>query len=115
MPASALDVPGVRGLRKELDTLADLRMVIGTRHIVVNFHDNSRGLSIADVEATIRAKVDVVMPQSNAVPLSTNQGIPLLQSNGRDPVTRQLRALVDLMVPTAEPARAGLLGRFGRR
>lgn len=111
---TSLDVPGVRGLRKEIDTLADLRMVVGTRHIVVNFHDNSRGLSIADVEATIRAKVDVVMPVSTAVPLSTNQGIPLVQSGGRDPVTRNLRVLVDAIAPLEEPQRSGFLKR-GRR
>ena len=108
---TSLDVPGVRGLRKELDTLADLRIVPGTRHVVLNFHDNARGLTTADVEATIRAKVDVVLPVSNAVPLSTNQGIPLVQTNGRDPVTRNLRALVDALAPEPEAPRRGIFGR----
>lgn len=113
---TSLDVPGVRGLRKEIDTMTDLHMVVGTRHIVVNFNDAARGLSIGDVEATIRAKVDVVLPQSNVVPLSTNQGIPLLQSNGRDPITRSLRALVDALAPSeGPPPTTGLLGRRVRR
>lgn len=107
---TSLDVPGVRGLRKELDTLSELRMVTGTRHIVVNFHDRSRGLTVADVEATTRAKVDVVLPVSTAVPLSTNQGIPLIQSDGRDPVTKGLRMLVDAFVPQTQRTT-----RFGRR
>lgn len=111
---TSLDVPGVRGLRKELDTLTDLRIVPGTRHVVLNFHDNARGLTTADVEATIRAKVDVVLPVANAVPLSTNQGIPLVQSNGRDPVTRSLRVLVDAIAPEPGAARRGLFGRRAR-
>lgn len=112
---TSLDVPGVRGLRKEIDTMSDLQMVVGTRHIVVNFNDNSRGLSIADVEATIRAKVDVVLPQSNVVPLSTNQGIPLLQSSGRDPVTRALRVLVDHLAPEMPLEGGGIFARRARR
>ncbi len=109
---TSLDVPGVRGLRKELDTLSQLRIVPGQKFVVLNFNDASRGLSVADVEATIRSTVDVVLPQSNAVPLSVNQGVPLLQSAGRDPVTRQLDRLVDLVAPPAEPApRRGLFGR----
>lgn len=108
---TSLDVPGVRGLRKEIDTLADLDMVVGSRHIVVNFDDASRGMSIADVEATIRTKVDVVLPQSKAVPLSTNQGIPLLQGGGRDKVTRELRSLLDVFAPAPASPRRALFAR----
>jgi len=108
---TSLDVPGVRGLRKEIDTLTELHMVWGARYVVLNFNDTSRGLTVADVESTIRTKVDVVIPQSNVVPLSVNQGIPLLQSNGRDPVTQRLRALVDLVAPLDAPQRRGLFAR----
>ncbi len=111
---TSLDVPGVRGLRKELDTLAQLNLVPGSRHIVVNFHDDNRGLSVADVEATIRAKVDLTIPVSTVIPLSTNQGITLVQSNGRDPASRKLRELVDL-VDGGEPAVEGRRGRRWRR
>ncbi len=112
---TSLDVPGIRGLRKEIDTLSELRLLSGARYVVLNFADPSRGLSIADVEATIRAKVDVVIPQSNAVPLSVNQGIPLLQSAGRDVATQRFGTLVDLISPVDSAApRRGLFGRRSR-
>jgi len=94
---TSLDVPGVRGLRKELDTLRDISIVLDSRAVVLNFMHPSRGISVADVEASIGRKVDVVMPQSNAVPISVNQGRPLLQQGSRDPVAKQLKALVDLV------------------
>lgn len=112
---TSLDVPGVRGLRKELDTLSQLHMKVGAQHVVLNFTEASRGLSVADVEATIRTRVDVVLPQSSVVPLSVNQGIPLLQSGGRDPVTQRLRKLVQLVAPDAAPTpRRALFGRRAR-
>ena len=86
-----------RALRKELDTLRDISIVLESRIVVLNFMHSSRGLTAADVEATIGRKVDIQLPQSNSVPISTNQGVPLLQGNGRDPVAKQLRGLVDLI------------------
>jgi pilus assembly protein CpaE len=94
---TSVDVPGVRGLRKELDTLRDISIVLDSRAVVLNFMHPSRGISVADVEASIGRKVDLVMPQSNAVPISVNQGRPLLQQGSRDPVAKQLKALVDLV------------------
>ena len=113
---TSLDVPGVRGLRKELDTLRDIGLLLESRAVVLNFMHPSRGISVADVEASIGRKVDLQLPQSNSVPISVNQGIPLLQSGSRDPVAKQLRALVDLV---DQNEKAGAKGRrffdFGHR
>ncbi|WP_029433858.1 AAA family ATPase [Blastococcus sp. URHD0036] len=91
---SSMDVPGVRGLRKELDVLRELCMIPAGRHVVMNFADPKTGLSVRDVETAIGTGVDVVLPRSAAVPVSTNTGVPLLQSGGRDPMTKELRRLV---------------------
>ncbi|MEJ7771777.1 MAG: AAA family ATPase [Geodermatophilaceae bacterium] len=106
---TSMDVPGVRGLRKELDTLTDLAMFTDARHVVLNFADTRGGLSVADVEATIGTGIDVLLSRSKAVPASVNQGIPLLQSGVRDPMTKQLRRLVQRFAPlppvVAKPGR----------
>ena len=98
-----MDVPGVRGLRKELDTLAQIGQRFESRQIVLNFVDARGLLSVADVEATIGTGVDLLLPRSKAVLTSVNQGVPLLQSGGRDPMTKQLRRLVDRLT-TGDPA-----------
>lgn len=69
---TSLDVPGVRGLRKELDTLRDIGLMLESRSVVLNFMHPSRGISVADVEASIGRKVDFQIPQSNSVPISVN-------------------------------------------
>lgn len=96
---TGLDVPGVRGLRKVLAILRDLGIALDGRHVVVNFTDAHSGLSKADVEATIGADVDVMLPRSRAAVIATNQGVPLLQSEMRDPLTKQLRVLADRFTP----------------
>ncbi|MGY1741094.1 MULTISPECIES: AAA family ATPase [unclassified Blastococcus] len=104
---SSMDVPGVRGLRKELDVLRELCMIPAGRHVVMNFADPKGGLSVRDVETTIGTGVDVVLPRSAAVPLSTNEGVPLLQSGRRDPMTKELRRLVARFsaTPIVRPSR----------
>lgn len=96
---TSLDVPGVRGLRKELAILRDLGVAFERRHVLVNFADTHSGLTKADVEATIGTGVDLVLPRSRAAAMSTNQGIPLLQNDSRDALAKQLRKLVDRFTP----------------
>lgn len=100
---ASMDVPAVRGLRKELDTLRELGIFEEHRHLVLNFVDNNGGLTVHDVETAIGSKVDVTIPRSPLATASVNQGIPLLQSQGRDPMTKQLRALVERFAPTGAP------------
>ncbi len=108
---SSMDVPGVRGLRKELDLLTELGMFPDSRHVLLNFADPKAGLSVDDVQATIRADVNLTLPRSKAVPVSVNQGIPLLQSGQKDPMTKELGKLVDRFTPA--PVMAA--GRRGGR
>ena len=112
---TTLDVPGVRGLRKELETLGDLDMLPEARHVVVNFFESSRGLTIKDVQSTIGEEVDIVLNQSRMLPQSTNQGMPLLQVNGRDPITKQLNLLVDRITGRTTEILSGFTGRRGVR
>lgn len=106
---TSMDVPGVRGLRKELETLDGLDMHPDSRHVVLNFAGPGNGMSVRDVEATIGRGVDVLLPTSRAVPVSVNMGVPLLQGTTRDPVAKQLRQLVDRFSPAVAhaPARRG--------
>jgi pilus assembly protein CpaE len=105
---SSMDVPGVRGLRKELDVLRELCMIPAGRQVVMNFGDPKGGLSVRDVELAIGTGVDVVLPRSSSVPPSTNQGVPLVQSGRRrDPMVKELRRLVARFAATPLKAPRG--------
>jgi pilus assembly protein CpaE len=96
---SAMDIPSLRGLRSGLEVLRQLEIMPESRHVVLNMADAKAGLSVQDVESTIGAPVDVSVPRSRAVALSTNRGIPVLQESKKDPAVKSLRQLVERFNP----------------
>ncbi|MFF1251031.1 CpaE family protein [Pseudarthrobacter sp. NPDC058329] len=103
-----MDVPSIRGMRTGFQILSELNLLPDGRHVVLNMADRRTGLTVQDVEATIGAPVDVVLPRSRAVPFSTNKGVPLLQDGSRDAAAKGLRHLVERFKPNWEGPRKKL-------
>jgi pilus assembly protein CpaE len=95
-----MDIPSVRGLKSGLEILSELQMLPERRHVVVNMADRKSGLTVQDVEATVGIPVDIVLPRSKALPMSTNRGVPALQDGLRDATVKGLRQLVERFKPT---------------
>jgi pilus assembly protein CpaE len=96
---SAMDIPSVRGLRSGMDILRQLEILPEGRHVVLNMADSKCGLTVQDIESTIGAPVDVSVPRSRAVALSTNRGMPVLLDAKKDPAAKGLGQLVDRLAP----------------
>ena len=94
-----MDVPSIRGMRTGFQILDELNLTPERRHIVLNMADRRAGLTLKDVEATVGAPVDVVLPRSKNLPYSTNKGVPVLQDGSRDPASKGLRQLVERFKP----------------
>jgi pilus assembly protein CpaE len=88
------DVLTVRGMRKVVDALDTAGMTAQRRHFVLNRADARVGLTSGDIEAAVGMSVDVAVPSSRLVPLSTNQGQPLLENGDGSPAGRALLELV---------------------
>ena len=91
---TSTDVPSVRATRKEVEMLDLLGICEATRHFVVNRADAKVGLPVSEVEATIGMRAAVTIPSSRAVPISVNQGSPVLVSDRRTPVADAMARLV---------------------
>jgi pilus assembly protein CpaE len=106
-----MDVPSVRDLRKALDALDLLGMKTPTRHLVLNRADSRVGLTKAGIAAAAGSTVDIEIPSSRDVPISLNEGRPLLSDNPRSPVARHLAELVERIANgnghSAPPGRGG--------
>jgi pilus assembly protein CpaE len=89
------DVSSVRSLRKLVEALDRLSMTAQQRHFVLNRADARVGLETPDIETAVGMKTALSLPSSRAVPLSMNLGTPVILSEPRSPVARQLQRLVE--------------------
>lgn len=120
---AATDVASVRGLHKTIDALDRIGMTGARRHFVLNRSNAKVGLDVADIAATIGMQPDVLIPSHVSLPVSMNQGVPVIESGENSPAVSPLWELVDRFEPdpdvTAEQSAAAAQrrnsGLFGRR
>ena len=91
---AAPDVSSVRGMRKSLEALRELKLLPVSHPIVLNGVEGKIGMTPQDAEKIIGSPVDVIVPRRTAVALGGNVGIPVLLSTPRDPAARALHSLV---------------------
>lgn len=93
-----MDLPSVRNLRKAIDAFDMLGMRGPSRYFVLNRADSRVGLTKAGISAAAGLPIDLELPSSRHVPVSLNEGRPLLSDNPRSPAARRLAELVDHVV-----------------
>lgn len=95
---SSLDVTSIRSLRKALDAL-DHMGVKTDRKLLLNRGDSKVGLSASDPEEAIGMKISCSIPSSREIPLSLNLGTPVVISQPKSVVAKQLQQLAQLYAP----------------
>jgi pilus assembly protein CpaE len=103
---TSTDVPSVRATRKELEALDLMGLTTQTRHFVVNRADASVGLPLKEIEATVGMQASAAIPSSRLVPISVNQGSPVVVSERKSGVGQSLARLVDRFAPAPPPKTA---------
>ena len=84
------DTPALKNLRITLDMLDLLSYSHDIRSVVVNRSDSKVGLSTGDVERVVRSPLDVQVPSSRSVPISINQGTPIVIGTPNHPVSQAI-------------------------
>jgi pilus assembly protein CpaE len=103
---TSTDVPSVRATRKEIDTLDLLGLTSQKRHFVVNRADARVGLPVSEIEATVGLPAVAAIPSSRLVPISVNQGTPVVVSDRRSGVADAISRLTSRFAQTTPaPAR----------
>ena len=104
---SSLDVTSIRSLRKALDAL-DTIGVKADRQLLLNRADAKVGLNPSDAEDAMGMKIACSIPSTREIPLSLNLGTPVVISEPKSEVAKQLQKLAQLYAPIeAEKARKG--------
>lgn len=92
---ATLDIPALKNLKLTLETLEMLNYPRDRWHIVLNRSDAKVGLSIADVEKTLKTEIDCQLPSSRAVPSSINRGVPIVLDEPNHAVSTALRRFAE--------------------
>lgn len=94
-----LDVPSVRGTRKLIEVLDVIGMTTARRHLVLNRANSKVGLTPAEVQDTVGIHIDSTLPSTRKVPISINEGRPIVVTGPRSPFGKGIAELVDLFLP----------------
>ena len=91
---TSTDVPTVRSTQKEVQALRIIGNPTQRWHFVLNRSDARTGLGRAEIEATIGLQVDVTIPESRALPVTLNQGTPIIDYDPRAPAAQAMSQLL---------------------
>ena len=107
---ATLDIPALKNLKLTLETLELLNYPREKWRIVLNRADSKVGLSMSEVEKTLRMPISAQIPSSRAVPASVNRGVPIVLDEPNHPVSMAIKAFAEQHVLTAgEVSKAGAI------
>ena len=84
-----------KDVSKAIDALNVLGMTSPSRCFVLNRANSRVQLDKDDVAAAAGVAIDLEIPSSRQVPISLNEGRPLVVGNPRSPVARSIARLVE--------------------
>ncbi|MFN8148033.1 MAG: AAA family ATPase [Candidatus Nanopelagicales bacterium] len=95
---ATLDIPALKNLKLTLETLDLIGFPRDRLKIVLNRSDSKVGLSLSEVEKTLRAPIVAQIPSSRDVPASTNRGVAIVSDDPKSPVSIAIRSFIDTYV-----------------
>jgi pilus assembly protein CpaE len=105
-----LDIPSLKNLKLAVETLDLLNIPRSRWRLVLNRADSRVGLSIEEVEQTLKLPIAQAIPSSRDVPASVNRGEPIVRVEPRHAVSQSIRHLartLRLPEPAGDPSAAG--------
>jgi pilus assembly protein CpaE len=92
---ATLDIPALKNLKLTLETLDLLNYPRDRWRVVLNRADSKVGLSLSEVEKTLRVPISSQIPSSRDVPASVNRGVPLVLDSPRHGVSEAVREFAE--------------------
>ena len=109
------DIQALKNLRLTLDMFDLLEYPKDQRVVVLNRSDARVGLTLADIERVVRAPIVGHVPSTRDVPVSINQGTPLVAENPNHPVSKAIKAIAMTQLSPQAPVAPETTRDAGRR
>ncbi|MBU2598172.1 MAG: P-loop NTPase [Actinobacteria bacterium] len=92
------DVPNIKNLKISLQILKQLKFPEEKIFVILNRADSKVGITIDEIEKTIKQRINVTIPSDKLVPLCINKGIPVVVRAPRSMVSKSIRKLTRLLL-----------------
>jgi pilus assembly protein CpaE len=110
---STTDVPSIRAVRRQLDVLDEVGYNSQRRTFVLNRSNAKVGLSVSEIEAAVGLPATFQIPSTRLIPVSTNEGTPVVQRSGGGNVAQRFDEIAEFFAPSRDDD--GWRGRRNRR
>lgn len=97
---ATMDIPSVKNIKLCLETLRSLQFSDEKIALVINRAEDDVGLKRQEIEDALGKPVLLTIPTDRKVPLSINQGVPVVMAGRRSPAARSLIDLAENILET---------------
>jgi pilus assembly protein CpaE len=109
----SMDIPSIKNLKIGMQTL-DLNAIAGSKlHLVLNHANTKVKLDVKEVERVLGLSANFAVPDDLAVPISVNEGVPVVLDDPKSPVSRALGRIAESLLGEGERRKNGN-GRRGK-
>lgn len=99
---ASLDAFSIRNLKKTIEIMDQLGIVVPARHLVLNRADSKVGLDRTEAIYQLGMRKATEVPSSRLVPTSLNRGEPVVEMQPRSPVSRRIADLAEELITSRE-------------
>jgi len=99
---ASMDVPSIKNLKITLQVLEQLKFPKEKILLILNRADSKVGITLEEIEDTLKRKIDIAIPSNKIVPLTVNKGIPVILEAPRSGVGRSIKKLSSLLKKNLE-------------
>ena len=99
---ASMDVPSIKNLKITLQVLDQLKFPKEKILIILNRADSKVGITLEEIEDTLKRKIDIAIPSNKIVPLTVNKGVPVILEAPRSGVGRSIKKLSALLKTNLE-------------
>jgi pilus assembly protein CpaE len=111
---TTIDVPSILAVQRQLAVLDRIGFTSQRRTLVLNRANSKVGLSVDDVETTIGLEVKFQIPSNRLIPVSTNEGSPIIEKDSGG-LARRFDEIAEYFAPSQDDGSSRSLLRVLRK
>ena len=95
---ASMDVPSIKNLKVSLEVVDQLKFPEENILIIINRANTKVGITTDEIEDTLKRKIDITIPSDRLVPLTINQGNPVVSVYPKSAVSKSINKLTKYLI-----------------